>query len=182
MIKSLKQMLRQPQGVSTVEFTLTIGIFFTVVFIIFELSRFAVISAYWDLAVTESVRMVKNQRAPNNDYAALFEKTLLEQRRNLENGTIALLGEKRNSLKVDVKYADTVADLANENFRQPRIVKGQQVPPSGRNASLALYTLEYGYSPLIPLPFLPRSWTNHLLERKIVMVQEYERSQFQYQN
>ncbi|MDU8924168.1 pilus assembly protein [Pasteurellaceae bacterium LIM206] len=180
-MNKLKKMLLHQQGVATIEFALTIGIFLAVVFMIFELSRLAVISAYWDLSITESVRMVKNQRAPNGDYATLFRKTLLEQRRRLENGTIGLLAEKGNSLEVEVKYAESVRDLADLRFREPKKDdQGQPIPPDGQNANLALYTVKYHYNPMIPLPFLPKSWTNRLLERKFVMVQEYERDRFPY--
>ncbi|MDH2927795.1 pilus assembly protein [Lonepinella koalarum] len=176
-------MLVNPNGVSSIEFSITIGVFFFVVFMIFELCRLAVISAYWDLAIAESVRIVKNQQAPNNDYATLFKKTLLEQRQSLESATIGLLAEHRNSLEVEVKYVDSVEHLANQNFIQSEVTQNKQTSTSiGRNAALALYILKYNYSPIVPLPFLPTSWTNHLLERKIVMVQEYERSKFDYTN
>ncbi len=181
MIKNLKKMLVNPNGVSTIEFSLTVGIFFFVVFLIFELCRLAIISAYWDLAITESVRIAKNQRAANSDYKTQFEKILIEQRNSLQSGTIAFLGEANNKLEVDVKYADSLDDLVNGKFkRDPK--DSNKFSSTGVNSTLALYTVKYSYQPVVPLPFLPTSWTNNLLERKIVMVQEYERSQFQYTN
>ncbi|WP_386695794.1 TadE/TadG family type IV pilus assembly protein [Lonepinella sp. MS14435] len=186
MIKNLKKMLVNPNGVSTIEFSLTVGIFFFVVFLIFELCRLAIISAYWDLAITESVRIAKNQRAANSDYKTQFEKILIEQRNSLRSGTIAFLGEAKNELKVKVTYINafdfkTIDNLFKEEDSNSG-QNGQTTPQTGRNAALALYTVKYSYQPVVPLPFLPTSWTNNLLERKIVMVQEYERSQFQYTN
>ncbi|WP_386689548.1 TadE/TadG family type IV pilus assembly protein [Lonepinella sp. MS14437] len=177
MIKNLKKMLVNPNGVSTIEFSLTVGIFFFVVFLIFELCRLAIISAYWDLAITESVRIAKNQQPESNgDYKTQFEKILKEQRNNLQNGTIAFLGETNNKLAVDVKYAESnsIDDLVNERFKKDPKDK-TKLSSSGSGAVLALYTVKYSYQPVVPLPFLPISWTNRLLERNIVMVQEYER-------
>lgn len=170
-MKKLQKFLLNRKGVSTIEFALTIGLFLIVLFMIFEFGRITLLSAYWDLAITDSVRITKNQPADNGDYAKLFHDTLIKQHKKLVSPTVAGLFAVQNiDINVNVKYAKSVDDLINKRF-----IESNQ----GKNLAIAQYSLDYKYKFFIPLPFLD-SLVNSMFKRKILMVQEYERSLFKY--
>ncbi|MDG6882634.1 Uncharacterised protein [Phocoenobacter uteri] len=182
--QKLKQFVNHKKGVSSIEFTLTIGIFFTVLFILLEFGRIALLSAYWDLAIAEGVRLTKNQQAPNGDYATLLKQELIKQHQLRENGGMALFMPENVSIKVDVKYADSIDNLVKgvegnpSGFRQPKNDgNGKITPPTGETAAIASYRLEYKYHFLVALPFLG-PFVDSLFTREIFMVQENERSVF----
>lgn len=177
MMNKIKKMYPNTKGVATIEFALTIGIFLTVIFMIFELARLTLLSSSWDLAITESVRLTKNQPAPNNDYKTLFTENLKAQLGREGSTTMALFAAKGN-VDVDVKYADTIEDVANGRFKAKPTDPSQA--PEGREATIALYSLKYDYQFIVPLPLLPASWLQSVFNRQIVVVQEYERSSFRY--
>ncbi|WP_132690904.1 TadE/TadG family type IV pilus assembly protein [Volucribacter psittacicida] len=179
---TLNHFWKNKKGVSSIEFTLTIGVFLFVVFLILELARIVLLSAYWDLAIAEGVRITKNQKAVNGNYEELFKKNLIEQRNKYENYTLAYLAESSDSkIEVKVEYADTLNDLINGNFRQPTKDKnGNLISPTGKEASIASYTVNYNYKFLLPLPMLAENWVNTLFQRKILIVQEYERTEYKY--
>ncbi|MDP8170829.1 pilus assembly protein [Pasteurella skyensis] len=184
LLQKLNHLFTNKKGVSSVEFTLTVGFFFTVVFLIFEFGRIALLSAYWDLAVSEGIRLTKSQPAPNGDYAKLLKQELIKQHQLREGNNMALFMPENVSIDVTVNYADSIDDLIKGfegqslGFRPPqRDSEGNLIPPTGVDAAIANYHLEYKYKFLIGLPFLG-SVVDSLFTRDIVMVQEYERTQF----
>lgn len=52
---------------------------------IFEFCRLAVATAYWDLAITESVRIAKNEQAISGNYEEAFRKALTKQKNSMMN-------------------------------------------------------------------------------------------------
>lgn len=93
----MKKFLSDKKGVSTVEFALTVAFYFFVVCLILEFCRISITTAYWDLAITESVREAKNQAAAGNDYKTAFEKALQNQKITQDNspmGYLALSSKK----------------------------------------------------------------------------------------
>ncbi|WP_373778482.1 TadE/TadG family type IV pilus assembly protein [Glaesserella sp.] len=183
----LKNFVRSNKGTTTVEFVLTIVIYFTVVFMIFEWSRLTLASAYWDLAIAESTRISRAQEAEGGNYEELFKKTLKEQRAlQAESGMVMFMQIPTQEDKVTVNYVDCTQGqnsncldaLLNNQYKQPTMVDGQLVSPTGELATLASYKLQAGYKPLIPMPFLSGSLSESILSREIVVVQEYERSLF----
>lgn len=185
----MKKFLLNKKGVSTVEFALTVAFYFFVVCLILEFCRIAITAAYWDLAITESVRIAKNQNVAGDDYAAAFEKALKEQLVFQEESTIGYLArlDKNDGYTIEVKYVDCnqgkscIQSLLDQRFRQPqKDSEGKLIPPNGRLATLATYSLNYKYDFLISLPFLPKDSVSNLLARKFVAIQEFNRSKFQY--
>ncbi|MDU7785205.1 MAG: pilus assembly protein [Aggregatibacter aphrophilus] len=185
----MKKFLQNKKGVSTVEFALTVAFYFFVVCLILEFCRVTITAAYWDLAITESVRIAKNKSAEGNDYATEFEKALKQQIVYQENSTIGYLArlDKNGGYKIDVKYVDCdkgnpcIQALLDNKFREPKKdSEGRIVPPNGQLATLAVYSLTYNYDFLVSLPFLPKSGISEFLSRKIIAVQEFNRSKFQY--
>ncbi|TCP94661.1 tight adherence protein E [Cricetibacter osteomyelitidis] len=184
----MKKFLSNTKGVSTVEFSLTIAIYLFVVVLILEFCRLAITTAYWDLAITESVRIARSQQALEGNYENAFQEALKKQLVMQEKSPIGYLAAKaKNGPKVEVKYVDCdrgpqcITNLLNNKFREPKVENGILVSPNGMNATLAQYTLDYEYSFLIGLPFLPKSFTDSLLHRQFVVVQEYGRSLFNQQ-
>lgn len=174
----LKSFFKNEEGTSTVEFVLTVFGYFFVLMMIFEFSRLAISSAYWDLAITESTRYAKNQEAtqdaPDN-YKELFEKALNEWQVQAKKNFVGFFAIQTNSTKIEVNYADNISDLLNGKFRAPTTdSNGKLIAPTGTGASVALYSLEYDYEFISSLPFLPKSWAKSIFNRKIVAVQEYE--------
>ncbi|WP_249856172.1 TadE/TadG family type IV pilus assembly protein [Aggregatibacter actinomycetemcomitans] len=185
----MKKFLSNKKGASTVEFALTVVFYFFVVFLILEFCRISITTAYWDLAITESARIAKNRTAEGNDYAVEFEKALKQQLVYQESSTLGYLArlDKNGGYKIDVKYVDCgsesscVKSLLDGRFRRPTKDRdGKIIPPNGRLATLAVYSLTYNYEFLVSLPFLPKDSVGGLLSRKFVAVQEFNRSKFQY--
>lgn len=171
-MKLIRNLIDARRGSATVEFSMTIGIFILVFFMIFELARLAFVSSYYDFMIAETVRVVKNTKAGNGDYASEFKKIITEQLKNNKSIlTMFLFDVKENNIVVNVDYADSVDDLVKERFRRSS---------DGREAPIALYNVEYNYEFFARLPLIPTSWTNNLFNRKILVIQEYERSLFKY--
>ncbi|ACS96617.1 protein TadE [Aggregatibacter aphrophilus NJ8700] len=179
----MKKFLSNKKGVSTVEFALTVAFYFFVVCLILEFCRVAITSSYWDLAITESTRIAKNQSAPGDDYKKAFETALRQQAVAQEKSTIGYLVQLNNGgIEIDVKYVNCsretcIKALLNNDFRTPKVVNGKLVDPNGALATLAVYTVKYKYK-FLTLPFLPADMVEHALERKIIAVQEFGRSLF----
>ncbi|OOF54425.1 protein TadE [Rodentibacter genomosp. 2] len=183
----MKKFLSNIKGISTVEFSFTVAFYFLVVTLILEFCRLTIVTSYWDLAIAESVRIAKNENANSmGNYEEVFRKALEEQRKLQGESTIGYLAQvQKSDFDISVKYVDCdagrscVSALLDEKFRQPKIGKdGELISPNGRDATLARYSLSYDYEFLVLLPFFPKSWTKSLLNREFVVVQEYERSQF----
>ncbi|MBN6065612.1 pilus assembly protein [Aggregatibacter actinomycetemcomitans] len=192
----MKKFLSNKKGVSTVEFALTVVFYFFVVCLILEFCRVAITAAYWDLAITESVRIAKNQEATGGNYEEAFEKALKEQAVMKEGSVMSYLARidapSKNGKKgpqISVKYVDCQqrngcidALLANK-FREPKKdSKGNIISPAnGILATLAVYTLDYNYR-FLTLPFLSADIVNHVLKREVIAVQEFDRDQFHFSN
>ncbi|UAX43001.1 TadE/TadG family type IV pilus assembly protein [Pasteurella canis] len=184
----MKKLLRNTNGVASIEFTLTIGIYIFVVMLIFEFCRLAITTAYWDLAISESVRIAKNEQLVSGDYKTAFENALKEQRKVQGTSTLGYLAQlQKGNIDIDVKYVNCVTqqskcveELLNGNFIQPtKDSNGNEVLPSGVLATLAYYSLTYNYEFLIPLPFIPKVLSEAILKREFVAVQEHQRPLFQ---
>ncbi|OOF69803.1 TadE/TadG family type IV pilus assembly protein [Rodentibacter caecimuris] len=183
----MKKFFSNIKGVSTVEFSFTIALYFFVVMLILEFCRLVIVTSYWDLAIAESVRIAKNENVNSTgNYEEAFRKALKEQRKLQGESTVGYLAQvQKNDFDISVKYVDCdvgrscISALLDEKFRVPKKDNdGKLISPNGKEATLARYSLSYDYEFLVPLPFFPKSWTQSLLNREFVVVQEYERSQF----
>ncbi|MDA5608328.1 TadE/TadG family type IV pilus assembly protein [Pasteurella multocida] len=182
----MKKFLSNIKGTSSVEFALTIAFYLFVVMFIFEFCRLAVATAYWDLAITESVRIAKNEQAISGNYEEAFRKALTKQKKFHDESTIGYLALlEDNKFDVKVQYVDCdketecIKNLLLNKFRQPqKNHKGELISPTGSRATLAQYSLTYKYKFMVPLVFIPESWSQVVLNREFVVVQEFERSQF----
>ena len=189
----MRKFLSNTKGVAAVEFALTIGLFLFVFFMNFEMTRLAVTSGYLDLGIAQSVRAARNAQAANHDYETTFKNALNSYLGAPEGITMQFLMHKikPGGLDVKVKYVDCggvagsndqtcISALLNGNFRQPtRAADGTIIAPTGTLATLAYYDIgTYKYEFLTVFPFLPKSWIDNTLNRKFVVLHEYERSSF----
>ena len=185
----MKKIFLNSRGTSTVEFALTVFGYFLVVAMILELARLALASAYLDLAITQATTISKNQEADGKsrgDYSKLFAEAFKERQKLQRNSVMGYLAVQENKVDINVDYADTIDDLLNGVFRQPVVDSdGKILPPSGKDASIAVYSIKYDYEFIVSIPFLSGSLDNvrkSVLNRKIVTVQEYERNRFRSAN
>lgn len=172
----LKKFLYDKKGTATVEFSLTVGIFFFIVFLFFELARIALISSYLDLAVAESSRLARidaYQHDPEKggfDYRAAFEK-------RLKAGSlwdVINFGNKANKININVDYAESLDAFLNGRFTQDQSEITIQSNTNSKGKVLALYSVQYEYTKWIPI--VPDFITKPIFSRRFLMVQEYERS------
>lgn len=199
----MKKFLSNKRGASTVEFALTVAFYFFLVCLILEFCRVAITTAYWDLAITQSIKIAKNQQVNGGNYADAFEKALKEQailKDDSPIGYLATIGKKSTSGKpyeITVKYVNCdrnkskscIQGLLDGNYKKlldknnkPILDNnGKEIDdPNGTLSALAHYRLTYQYEFMIDLPFMPKSIVNNALTREFVAVQEYNRSQFQF--
>ncbi len=177
----LKKFILGSKGSAPVEFVLTIVFYLFAVCLILEFCRIAITTSYWDLAITESVRVSKAEYNGEGDYLNVFKNNLQKQLKSQENSTLGnfLQLDKNNGYNVEVKYVDCsqgkscINALLNGNFK--KIPGGT---PDGKGASLAYYKVVYKYKFLVPVPFISSSLLEHVLSREFVTVQEWHRSQF----
>lgn len=184
----MKKFLSNSKGTSTVEFALTIAFYLFIVMFIFEFCRLAIATAYWDLAIIESVRIAKNEQADEANYEKVFKQVLTEQKKFSDESTMGYLAMlDKNGFDVKVQYVDCpeetncLENLLKEKFRQPKQITGAnhiKIAENGRLATLARYSLTYDYKFVVPLPFIPKSWSEAVMNREFVVVQEFERSSF----
>lgn len=169
---SLKQFLRNIQGVSSVEFALTVPFFILLLSMVFELARISLLSAYLDFALSEASREAKNRYLGSGDYQQIFEK-------KLESEKIWQFLNAGGTFQIQTDYADDLHALLNNRYRQPTLDKdGKPISPTGSNAGLARYSFTYQHDSWVPL--VPQEWFTPIFQRQIVVVQEYERSLFPF--
>ncbi|MFK3557760.1 TadE/TadG family type IV pilus assembly protein [Pasteurella multocida] len=184
----MKKFLRSTKGVASIEFTWTIGIYIFVVMLIFEFCRLAITTAYWDLAISESVRIAKNEQLQSGDYKTAFINALNKQRETQGSSTLGYLAQvQKGQIDINVEYVDCIhaptsciEELLKGNFlKKIKDPSGNEVEPSGVLATLARYSLNYHYEFLIPLPFLSKKVSESVLKREFITVQEHQRPLFQ---
>lgn len=155
MKNTLYRFIRNVKGVATIEFSLTIGLFILVLFMIAEGCRIALLSSYLDLSVSEASRFAKKNPAGTN-YQQVFEQTL-------KNSNKFLTFLNQNSItEVSVKYARNFDELVSNQFNG-----------TSAGSPFAQYTFNYKYKPLFF--WVSQSAVEPLFTRKIVVLQEYEK-------
>lgn len=163
MRKISRNVLKEQQGVASIEFSLTVIAFIFMVLFVAEIARLAYVSSVIDLAVSEAAKSAKN--APSSvdgGYRNRFEKGLTEQ-----GGVLWGFLTRADAVNVTIAYSRSVNSMiatggSGNFYKRP----------------LARYKLAYRYQPMF-FPF-PGQWADSLLIREVIFVQEYERSQFMH--
>ncbi len=175
--KFLSRFLSNTKGVIAIEVGLTIGAYFLILFMIFEMGRIAISNAYWDLAVTESVRITKNKdlHDSNADYKKVFRDELEKNYQRYIGGSVmGLFATQIRDVKISVNYAYTMQNLLNAVDSKKET---EGYTNRGQNAPIARYMVSYHYKFFIPLPFINNA-IDGLFTRQFFVVQEYERPDF----
>lgn len=158
-----RNLMREQQGVATIEFSLTVIVFIFMVLFVAETARLAYVSSVIDLAVSEAAKEAKN--APSGldgGYRGRFEKRLTAQ-----GGALWGFLTQADAVDITIAFAQSIDSM---------ITTGGSSHFTKR--PLARYKLAYRYHPMF-FPF-PGFWANSLLTREVIFVQEYERSRFMY--
>lgn len=155
MKNTLYRFIRNVKGVATIEFSLTIGLFILVLFMIAEGCRIALLSSYLDLSVSEASRIARKQPI-GSQYQQVFEQNLKQK-----DSLWAFLNQD-SITSIDVKYAKSLDDLVHQKFE-----------PIASGVAFAQYAFKYKYKPLFF--WVPGAAVEPLFTRKIVVLQEYEK-------
>lgn len=176
LFKNIRAFIKNKGAVASVEFTLTIGIFFLAFFMILEFGRMAITSAYWDLAVAEGVRETKNSNLHNtgSNYSQALKQRLEQSYAKSHNSVMGLFAVDHPKINVCVDYANSIGGMINNLSKNPCATAST----NGINNALARYYITYHYDFLIPLPFL-QGFTNAMFTRQFIVVQEHERTDFE---
>ncbi len=195
-MNKFKQFLSQQKGISSIEFTLTIGFFIGVLFLIFEVGRITLASAYWDLAVAESIRETKNDFAIQSAHSPYSYQHSLQVRLQQRYESIAHQGWlsfipihiKPNDILVNIYFIHSYQQLAKDvatNFTHvadDACLAQNSKTPCYKNAAIAYYEVSLHFSYLnAKMPFAPyiNRFLKQIFQRQFFVVQEHERSQFQ---
>ncbi|WGE66192.1 pilus assembly protein [Actinobacillus equuli subsp. equuli] len=155
MKNTLYRFIRNVKGVATIEFSLTIGLFILVLFMIAEGCRIALLSSYLDLSVSEASRIARKQPI-DSQYQQIFEQNLKRK-----DGLWAFLNQD-SLTSINVMYAKNLDELVQQKFQ-----------PTASGAAFAQYAFQYRYKPLFF--WVPGAAVEPLFTRKIVVLQEYEK-------
>ncbi len=181
-----RRFLKQDKGDMMVEVGLTIGIYFLIIFMIFELGRMAITNAYWTYAVSEGVRLTQTTdlHDEGGDYQDALRSNILKSYDSIVGQTtMGLFAANIDGLTVHIDYARNLADLVDavKNNRGSEssdfihnCLKGKSC---SYDAPLARYVISYKYHFIVPIPFIS-STVEHLFTRQFFVVQIYERSYF----
>lgn len=182
MKNKLKYFFKNGKGASTVEFALTIGIFLAAVLSIFELARMSILSAYMDLTITQAVKLTKNSKASGYDYEREFEKNLnsiVNSIKDKHKSWKFLEFNDSNLIRFEVKYAETVDQLVNGQFKDVLDPKNptKKIKDPGKDSALASYSFQYEYKPMFF--WIPGAISKPIFNREVIILQEYERNKHQ---
>lgn len=155
MKNTLYRFLHNVKGVATIEFSLTIGLFILVLFMIAEGCRIALLSSYLDLSVSEASRTTRKQEIGSN-YKELFEQSLKRK------DSIWTFLNQDSITEVNVQYANSLDDLIAQKFQS-----------AASGVAFAQYSFQYRYKPLFF--WVPSAAVEPLFNRTIVVLQEYEK-------
>ncbi len=154
------------RGVISIEFAIGIVGFIMMFLFWVEVSYMGYVSSVVDLAITESSRDAKN--AEEEDYKEKFTEVV--------QADDSLWGSFINidNLSMTTRYYNNVSELALPCEQGEEGTCDEVGEP--KNSALAIYTLNYNYSPIFNLLF---DLSNDIgLSREVIVIQEYERSEF----
>ncbi|AKO48262.1 TadE/TadG family type IV pilus assembly protein [[Haemophilus] ducreyi] len=160
MKKAIHRFINNVKGVAVVEFSLTIGLFLFVLFMILEACRIVVLGSYLDLSVTEAARFARKMPAGTKEYKEVFEKHIQPP-----DTFWAFISHGEKVQAQSVQYFKTVEELVNKTSTT------RQNTSTG--SAFAEYSFEYKYKPMFFIT--PEQAVQRLFKRKIVVLQEYEK-------
>lgn len=159
--------MKRHNGVVTVEFALGFGLFWMMVVAWMEMSMMSYVSAISDLAISDASRQAKKE---TSSYISAFYQVLNESDSIWKN----LVDEENFS--ASVRYVNSLDDLVAV-ANTCAVAEGSQTNTCGTesNSAIAIYSISYDYKSVFTY-FLE---TESVFSREVIVVQEYERDQFQ---
>ncbi|QHB33973.1 pilus assembly protein [Yersinia canariae] len=142
------------RGSITVDFSLIIILFLSMLLFSAEIARVLYISASLDLAVSEAAKSAKNkERSDNTSYTSILQQKLISHQ-----GILGSFITEDNLLSSNVVFSRHISDAIENNISDDNTYP------------LATYSINYLYRPvLFPIPSL---WASNLLSREVIFVQE----------
>ncbi|MFM2589809.1 TadE/TadG family type IV pilus assembly protein [Vibrio sp. TBV020] len=155
------------RGVATIEFAIGFFAFWLMCMAWVEMSYISYISAINDLAISEIARTAKKD---SSDYMQTVQEVLHEED-SIWNQVV-----DGNDFQVTIQYVDSLKNLVNvENLCGEAEILESTECGKEQNAALAIYRINYRFNPI----FSYFVTTHNLMSREMIVVQEYERSQFE---
>ncbi|MDG3085986.1 pilus assembly protein [Vibrio hannami] len=167
----MKSRKRKIAGVVSIEFALGFMVFWTMLMGWVEANYISYISSLCDYAITEASRKAKKE---DSDYLTEFKTVLNKQD---ESALWSKLIDKDN-FKIRVSYVDDLGDLEMVVAPcQDPTLEGAVVEAECGNETqqaMAIYYITYDYNGI----FTFLTGGNTVFAREVIVIQEYERSQF----
>lgn len=167
----MKRTSRKQKGVVAIEFAIGFFAFWLMVAAWVEISYMAYVGSMGDLAVAHASRVAKKEAYADEDtetYLKSFSSVIKE------SGSIWQHVIDTSKISVSVQYLDTLNDLLD--VKECVIPSDESSAECGTSAnkSLAIYTIDYRYNSI----FSYFSKFDGVMSREVIVVQEYERDEF----
>lgn len=155
------------KGFATIEFVLGFMAFWLMCMAWVEMSYLSYVSAIGDLSVSEAARQAKKSE---ENYQQVFHNAIHDS----DSLWSSLLSESNFRLSVqflkDIDALKAYEEVCEADEDQPVVTCGEQF-----QSSIAIYRVQYNFSPIFTY-FLD---TGSLLTREVIVIQEYERDEFE---
>jgi tight adherence protein E len=161
--------LRKQKGASTIEFALGFIFFWYMCAAWVEMSLMSYISSIGDLAISKAAQVAKKNEGDVSDFITLFRDTLEE------DGSIWSYAVSSENFEMSISYLESFDDLAD--FEACDVAEDSDFSECGdaTDAAIAVYRFDYSYSPIFSIFLSDES----LFSREMIVIQEYQRSEFE---
>ncbi len=163
----MKWIKRKQKGTASIEFAIGFFAFWVMIMAWVEVGYMSYVSALSDYAISEASRQAKKD---TETYQTVFDEVLRS------NDSLWAKVVDKSNFSASIKYVAHLSDL--DAVTEPCIPPaGQQVATCGNevNSAIAIYYISYDYEGLFSYFFDGSS----LFSREVIVVQEYERDQFE---
>ncbi|RTZ14464.1 pilus assembly protein [Vibrio aquaticus] len=160
-------MRAKQKGVASIEFAIGFFAFWLMCMAWVEMSYISYISAINDLAISEITRTAK--KGSDNYMDAVHE--VLHREDSIWNQVV-----DGDDFQVTIQYVESIKDLVNVDEICSKVDVDESAECGNPDhAALAIYRINYRFKPIFSYFFT----TQDLMSREMIVVQEYERSQFE---
>ncbi|PWI35217.1 pilus assembly protein TadE [Vibrio albus] len=159
------------RGVAAIEFALGFFAFWLMMAAWIEMGYMSYVSSVGDYAIAKASRIAKKD---TDNYISTF-KTIVESNDSLLSALV-----NKNSFKIGVRYLDDLSELRNTidvctTNEDGEIVCGAE-GETGEDKAIAIYHIEYDYNSMFSY-FLD---DKTVFSREVIVIQEYERNEFNF--
>ncbi|CAM3794702.1 hypothetical protein VA7868_03104 [Vibrio aerogenes CECT 7868] len=171
---------RQACGIATIEFVLGFMAFWWVCMAWVEMSYMSYVSALSDYAVSEAARIAKlddsndcQSEGCQTAYLQLFQSALQDQQ------SLWARFIDTSDFTFSIQYVKDQQALAQLGDNDCTVNTGESIKECGtaHHSTIAVYRVNYRYQPMFNY-FLDSA---QLFTREAIVIQEYERDQFEYE-